>query len=149
MSALISKEEVRRRITTDHAVLRSLCRALVSVARASETDESQLPVLKDVLRQLTSELERHFDFEEHIVVPLLKGDDAWGPVRVELLHRDHAEQRAILRAVMTGVDSGVREITGPLVRFFQRFEQDMDDEEARLLTAESLGAEPMVDQVDG
>ncbi len=149
MSALISKDDLRRRITTDHAVLRSLCRALVSVARASESDDSQLPVLKDVLRQLTTELERHFAFEEDVIVPLMKHDDAWGPVRVELLHRDHADQRAILRAVLAGVDSGVREVSHQLVRFFQRFEQDMDDEEARLLSAESLGAEPRVDQVDG
>lgn len=152
MSSLIAKTEMRRRISTDHALLRSLCRALISVARAAERDERQGPAIRDVLSQLCSEVERHFQYQEEVIVPLLRDVDAWGPVRVEHLFQHHAEQRSVLVALAEDARDGIRtveDLADEVVSFFRRFEQEMAEEEARLLSAESIGAEPAVDQIDG
>jgi len=139
LSSMIARVEIRKRISSDHAVLRSLCRALIAVARAAERDEKHRPVIRDVLGQLCTEVERHFQYEEEVIVPLMREVDAWGPVRVERLFQEHAED---------GVRN-VEDLADEVVWFFQRFEQDMADEEERLLNAEALGAEPRVDQIDG
>ncbi|MBN9166244.1 MAG: hemerythrin domain-containing protein [Myxococcales bacterium] len=152
MSSMIARVEIRKRISSDHAVLRSLCRALIAVARAAERDEKHRPVIRDVLGQLCTEVERHFQYEEEVIVPLMREVDAWGPVRVERLFQEHAEQRSVLVALVEDAEDGVRnveDLADEVVWFFQRFEQDMADEEERLLNAEALGAEPRVDQIDG
>ncbi|MBX3197871.1 MAG: hemerythrin domain-containing protein [Labilithrix sp.] len=152
MSSLIAKIEVRQRISTDHALLRGLCRALIAVARAAERDERHRPAIRDVLGHLCAEVDRHFEYEEEVIVPLLREVDAWGPVRVERLYRDHAEQRSVLVALVEDAEDGMRnveDLADEIVWFFQRFEQDMAAEEERLLSAEDIGAEPMVDQIDG
>jgi iron-sulfur cluster repair protein YtfE (RIC family) len=152
MSSMIAKREVRKRITTDLALLRSLCRALITVARAAERDERQRPAIRDVLSQLSSEVERHFQYEEEVIVPLLRDVDAWGPVRVERLVQEHAEQRSVLVALTEDAQDDVRnleDLADEIVWFFQRFEREMTETEARLLSAEAVGAEPAVDQIDG
>jgi iron-sulfur cluster repair protein YtfE (RIC family) len=152
MSSMIEALEVRRRISTDLAVLRSLTRALVQVARAAEQDERQRPLICDVLAQLCSEVNRHFAYEEEFVVPLLRDTDAWGPVRVEQLCKEHDEQRSVLvtlAADAQGQARNVEELTDEIEWFFTRFERAMSDEEDGLLNAESVGAEPCIDQIDG
>lgn len=152
MSSMIASMDIRKRISTDHAVLRGLCRALVAVARAAERNEEHRPVIRDVLGQLCAEVERHFQYEEEVIVPLIREVDAWGPVRVERLFQVHAEQRSVLVALASDAEDGGRnadDLADEVVWFFQRFEQEMADEEERLLNAEALGAEPYVDQIDG
>ncbi|MBX3203750.1 MAG: hemerythrin domain-containing protein [Labilithrix sp.] len=152
MSSMIAKIEVRKRISSDHALLRGLCRALIAVARAAERDERHRPVIRDVLGQLCAEVERHFQFEEETIVPLLREVDAWGPVRVERMYHDHAEHRSVLVALTEDAEEGVRnveDLADEIVWFFQRFEQEMAAEEERLLSAEDIGAEPLIDQIDG
>ena len=152
MSSMIAAFEVRQRISADHALLRSLIRALIAISRASERDESQRQIIRDVLGQLCCELERHFHYEEEVILPLMRDVDAWGPARAEQLCKEHDHQREVLDALAGDLDDGSRNIDDlaeEIVRFFQRFEQEMADEEQRLLDAESIGAEPTVDQIDG
>ena len=153
MSSMIDTVEARQRITTDHALLRSLTRALIALSRgATEGDDSQRPVICDVLRQLCSELDRHFQFEQEAILPLMREMDAWGPVRVEQLCKLHEEQRAVLMALADGAADEARnidDVAEDIVCFFRRFEEEMENEEQRLLEAEVIGAEPSVDQIDG
>jgi len=152
MSSMISAVEVRERITSDHALLRSLIRALIAVSRAAQEDEKQRPVIRDVLGQLCGEVERHFRYEEEVIVPLIRDMDAWGPARVEQFCRDHEEQLSVLVALVEDAQDGVRnveDLADEIVWFFQRFEREMAEEEQRLLDAETIGAEPIVDQIDG
>lgn len=146
-------EEARTRITTDHEVLRSLCRALVEVAAAATRHEAQRPVVRELLAQLCSEIEDHLAYEEQVLVPILRDADAWGPVRVEELSKEHADQRAVLLVLLDDARDGGREIPAladELVEFAQRFERDIAEEEGRLLTAEALGERMIVvDQTDG
>ena len=152
MSSMIDTSEVRQRVAADHALLRSLSRALIALSRACEHDESQRKVIRDVLEQLCCELERHFQYEEEVIHPLMREVDAWGPARVEQRCKEHEQQRAVLVALAEDAEDGARNIddlTEEMVWFFQRFEQEMEEEEHRLLDAEALGAEPVVDQIDG
>jgi len=152
MTSMIATLEVRQRIAADHALLRSLIRALIAVTRAAERDEKQRPVLRDVLGQLCGEVERHFRYEEEFIVPLIREMDAWGQARAERFCKEHEEQRAVLSALTEDAEDGVRnvdDLADEIVWFFKRFEQDMAEEEQRLLSAEVIGAEPTIDQIDG
>lgn len=152
MSSMIDTLEVRQRIASDHALLRSLSRALIAVSRTCAADESQRQVIRDVLAQLCCEVDRHFQFEEEAILPLMREMDAWGPARVEQLCAEHEQQKAVLLALAEDAEDGARnieELADEVVWFFERFEQEMAAEERRLLEAEVIGAEPIVDQIDG
>ena len=152
MSSMIDTLEVRQRIASDHALLRSLSRALIAMSRACDRDENQRQVIRDVLSQLCCEVERHFRFEEEVILPLMREMDAWGPARVEQLCAVHEQQRAVLIALAEDAEDGERNIDDlaeEMVWFFERFEQEMAAEEQRLLDAEVIGAEPIIDQIDG
>lgn len=148
---MIEALEVRERLSSGLAVLRALSRALVAIARAAQRDEAQRRYVRDVIEQLSFEMDRHFSYEEKNVVPLLRDVDAWGPVRVDRLIREHEEQRELLLALAEdAMDEGtdVVNLAEEIVWFNRRFEERMYDEE-QLLYAESIGAEPYVDQIDG
>lgn len=152
MSSMNDRIEVRQRIASDHAVLRSLIRALIAVTRTRERDQRQRSVIRDVLGQLRDEVDRHFEYEERVLVPLMRGMGPCGPARAEQFCRDHAEQRAVIVALIEDAQDGGRDVEDlacEIVWFFERFEQDMAEEEQRLLSAEAIGAEPIIDQIDG
>jgi len=152
MSSMIDTLEVRQRIASDHALLRSLSRALVAMSQACQHDEKQRQVIRVILSQLCCEVERHFRFEEEVILPLMREMDAWGPARAEQLCAVHEQHRAVLVALAEDADSGDRNIDDlaeELVWFFERFEREMAAEEQCLLDAEVIGAEPIIDQIDG
>jgi hemerythrin-like domain-containing protein len=152
-SPFIAAEEARSHITNEHAVLRSLCRALVDAAQTAVLDENQGQYVRDVLDQLCTEIEKHLDYEERVLIPILRDADAWGPVRVEQLSKEHAEQRAFLFGLLEDAQEGMRDIgalADEIICFAARFEQDMEEEEERLLNADALGERMVVvDQIDG
>ena len=54
------------------------------------------------------------------------------------MSKEHEEQRTTLRAIAEDAQDGVRtidDLTEEIRWFFRRFEQDMNDEEERLLSA--------------
>lgn len=151
MGSLIEQSEVRRRLAGDLALLRSLSRALAFVMRAAEQDERHRPLLCDVLSRLRAEANRHFAYQEETVGPLLRDVDAWGDARVEQLCREHEEHRGALALLANDAETGARavdDLVGEVEWFFDRFERLMCEEDG-LLEAESPGAEPSVDQIDG
>ncbi len=130
--------EIRERIGREHALLRSLTRALLGAARAAEQDEKQRYVIREILTQLIAEIERHFAYEESAAGPLLRGADTWGPICADRMAKEHDEQRTTLRALAEDAQDGVRtigELADEIGWFFRRFEQDMNDEEDRFLSA--------------
>ena len=137
-SAMVWALEVRERIGREHALLRSLTRALLGVAKAAAQDEKQRYVLRDILGQLTAEAQSHFDYEEQVAGALLQKAGTWGPICAKRMAKEHDEQRTILLALLEDAQDGVRsieELTDEITWFFRRFEQDMNDEEERLLSA--------------
>jgi hypothetical protein len=152
MSSMIAQGEIRDRITAELAMLRDLCRALVTVARMVELGATRRESMREVLEQVCTAVEEHFRYEEAVIAPLLREVDPWGPVRVERLLQDHAEQLGVLLALAQDAREDLRnedDLVDEVVLFFQRFEQEISDQEMRLLSTESLGAEPTVDQIDG
>lgn len=136
--AMVAALEVRERIGREHALLRSLTRALLGAAKAAEQDEKQRYVIREILRQLTDEAERHFAYEERVAGPLLRKAETWGPICAHRMAKEHDEQRTTLLALAEDAQDGVRsidELTDEITWFFRRFEQDMNDEEERLLSA--------------
>lgn len=145
-------EEVRARVTTDHLMLRSLVRALVAVAEAGVEDERQRALLRDLLSQLCSEIEQHLAFEERALVPLLRDADAWGLVRVAELEQEHADQRAIVAALLADAFAAgtPRDLIDDILGFTARLERDIAEEERDLLSVEALGQRMVVtDQFGG
>lgn len=130
--------EVRERIAREHALLRSLTRALFGAARAAREDEKHRYVIREILRQLLDEAERHFEYEERVAAPLLSKAEGWGPICAHRMAQEHEEQRTTLRALVEDAEDGIRtvdELTEEVRWFFRRFEQDMSDEEERLASA--------------
>lgn len=152
ISPFEAAEQTRKRITADHAVLRSICRVLVAAVEAATLDERRRPFVVDMLTQLCVEVRLHLEYEEDVLVPILRGADAWGPVRVEELAREHADQRAVITALLEEAEGiqEMRELTGEIAEFTRRLERDIEEEERDLLTAEALGDRIVViDQIDG
>jgi hypothetical protein len=152
MSSMIMEGEIRDRITTELAMVRDLCHALVTVARMVERGATQRESIREVLEQVCTAVVDHFRYEEEVIAPLLRDADPWGPVRVERLLQEHADQLDVLLALAQDARENVRnedDLVDEVVVFFQRFEQEICDQEMRLLSTESQGAEPTVDQIDG
>lgn len=129
--------EVRERIGREHALLRSLTRALIGAAKAAEQDEEERSIIREILGQLIVETERHFEYEERVAAPLLRSAAGWGSICAGRMAKEHEQQRAALRALAAAEDSGqaLDALTEELRWFFRRFEQDMNDEEERLRSA--------------
>ena len=146
-------EEARTRVCKDHELLRDLTRKLEEVARSALGNERQRSEVRRVLGELCRHVEQLFAFEESVLLALLREADAWGPVRVEQIVREHEEQRTILLALAEDAEDAARstgELADELLWFARRFSRDMAEEEARFLTPEALGEEVLVvDQIDG
>lgn len=145
--------EARVRILSDHDRLRVLMTRVSASAADALRDMSHRPKVRDALAALRGELEDHLDYEEDVLVPLLRGADAWGPARAENLLKDHSGQRALLVALTEDARDDVRSpeaLAEEIAWFVQSFERDMCDEEATFLNAEALGEEIFVlDQIAG
>lgn len=136
--AMVVALEVRERIGREHALLRSLTRALLGAAKAAEHDEKERYVIREILTQLLDEAQRHFEYEERVAGALLRKAETWGPICALRMAKEHDEQRTTLLALAEDAQDGVRsidELTEEITWFFRRFEQDMNDEEERLLSA--------------
>jgi hypothetical protein len=153
MGSLMNPVTTRVRILSDHDHLRWLMTRVTAGASEALRDEKRRPWFRAILAELRTELEQHLDYEEKELVPLLASADAWGPLRVEHLLKDHAGQRALLVALTEDAADGARsmECLAEEIEWFVRsFERDMLDEEATFLNAEALGEDLfVVDQIDG
>jgi iron-sulfur cluster repair protein YtfE (RIC family) len=157
-SAFIDTSEVRERILAEHRLLRTMISNVATTAEETLRHREQQPHLCAALATLRSAIERHLDYEERVLAPVLLRADAWGPVRAAHMTTEHAGQRALLLAltllaVTEDAGGGVRSATGlvdEIQGFVQSFERNMREQEAMLLSAEALGEEVVVvDQIDG
>lgn len=152
-SPFIDASEVRQRILTDHVFLRTLIKEVATSADEALRDEKSRPGVRVALAALRTEFERHLEYEETNLMPLLRDADAWGPIRASHMVTDHAGQRAVLVALLEDAGDGIRTmeaLVDEIGWFVQSFEHDMVEEESTLLSAEALGEEMLVvDQIDG
>lgn len=128
------RRDDRDRVAADSAMLRKLMTALLGATRAALRDERQRPVLRASIAKLRAEVERHLDFEERVLFPLLREADGWGPRRAERTAAEHDAQRAMLAALAEGagdVTRPVAELADEIARFVRRFERSLSEEPAR------------------
>ena len=57
----------------------------------------RVEALRERAERLYRMLAEHIDQEEMPIAPIIERIDAWGPVRLEQLRHDHAEQRMALK----------------------------------------------------
>lgn len=146
-------EHVRQRVLAEHALLRGLLEALAVATRLAASDEKQRPNVRGLLAHVRSEVERHLAYEDEALVPILRDADAWGAVRVELMTKEHEQQRILVCALVEDAEDGVRridELCEEISWFVQSFLEDMAREEQRILTPDALGEEIVpIEQIDG
>jgi iron-sulfur cluster repair protein YtfE (RIC family) len=103
--------DVRERVLRDHAALRTTLDQLEPLAREVLDGASGLRErLRDLGETLLDALERHMAWEDAHLAPMLRQADSWGKEREELLRRDHAEQRQVLRYVLEKIRDAERPI---------------------------------------
>src|SRR5438132_11289763 len=100
---MTSRDETRKILSAQHLALRELiqelrARAVEVLAPRESASEDDVQRLRDCIRHLRGCLERHLEAEEALLGPLLGRLDAWGVQRLELMHAEHAHQRAVLAA---------------------------------------------------
>ena len=101
----IAPSMVRKRILTEHKVLRGLLATTETLAnRILEGDAESGVRLAWQTRELYQTLLRHMDVEDRILAPALQETDAFGKTRAENLLQDHREQRRQLRQALATLD---------------------------------------------
>ena len=137
----MNHEERRTILMTQHRDLRVLVanvRAAALEILEHGSDESS--VLRNLIGDLRTDMERHLATEEALLGPILERIDAWGPVRLDLMRAEHAHQRAVLavlrsdRAAALSPQVLARRILGLLDDILA----DMDAEDRDLLDARVL-----------
>jgi len=146
-------EAARRRVLDQHAELRQLLLAGLDHARALLLGDPAAPTSLGLLIGVThTELERHLDEEESLLIPILEDDLPLGPVRAGLLLEEHARQRAELGDLCRASN-----LAGPDRRLAVRFRalasallRDIEYEERELLVADVIRDDGIViDQCSG
>ncbi len=141
----LSPGETRAVILEQHQQLR---KELLSIEReALETLRENVhgEVLAADLRRFVAHLHRHMDFEEARLVPVLEQVDAWGPERVRRFQDEHVRQRSMLDSLI-GDASRVDQNTLALLSlgFVKLLQNDMEEEEASVLSENLLRDDPIV-----
>lgn len=138
----------------DHARLRTLLNTALVGACVAQQDPHVIRRVRATLDRVREEVFAHLDFEEHALLELLRGADAWGEVRAQELMSEHATERMMLDAVVEDFDAGDRsfhEMADEIAWMASAIENDMEEEEQRFLSDEVLGeSSPVsIQQTDG
>ena len=123
----------RRKILRQHRDLRRVLEATLSATDDTEEPGSRkLSVLVGLALRLQNMLERHFTFEETILLPHFLVED---PARVDRLVNDHRRQRAELSilAKLAFQNVGLARVGQAFRCLIHNILAEMDDEERDLL----------------
>jgi hypothetical protein len=123
----------RRKILRQHRDLRRVLEATLSATEDTETAGTRrLSVLVGLALRLQNMLERHFTFEEAILLPHFLVED---PARVDRLVNDHRRQRAELSvlAKLAFQNVGLARVGQAFRCLIHHILSEMDDEERVLL----------------
>ncbi len=134
--------EVRTLVLAGHTLLRGILDDIMRVALA-ELDQPGTGAAR--MRQRAIELadafSAHLEVEEEILRPLLQKIDAWGPVRVERMNADHANQRERLFEIRRQCGDPVfsdAQLARRLKQLVIDLREDMEWEEREMLDADLL-----------
>jgi len=134
-----SNEERRKILRAQHAHLRVTIEIARTAARNALAAGGRGGPLQRAVTALERELLAHLADEERLLVPILANIDAWGPIRLGLLHAEHAHQRAVL-AVLTRqpTSPATTLLAGRTLSLCDDLLTDMEFEERELLSEKVL-----------
>ncbi len=93
--------EIRQRLLNQHRWIAELAAGVEQAAKhvlAGATDAEQSFTYS--VRELEAAVQSHNDFEERVLAPLLQRVDAWGPERVGMMVKKHAQEHtSVTRAL--------------------------------------------------
>jgi hemerythrin-like domain-containing protein len=137
-------ERVRDMVLGDHRRLRVLLNTLAretSALQKGEPDAAQQ--VCEVLGDLCDTLQLHLDYEDRELVPILRDANAWGQVVASRVREEHRVQRTVISALADDPADRCSKRTDAFIEelgaFIRWLEQDMQMEEATLLTDSALG----------
>jgi hypothetical protein len=135
----LSNEQRRQILRGQHAHLRRTIETAREAARNLLASRGIAGELQGAVTTLQKELLEHLSDEERLLEPILAEIDAWGPVRVSLLHAEHAHQRAVL-AILTGPTAwpAATLVAGRTLSLCEDLLVDMEFEERELLSDKIL-----------
>lgn len=126
--------EVRTRVLADHARLRTAIAEVDRLALAVAANElKHIDALRTQAEQLYRMLAQHIDHEDAVLAPIIRRIDAWGPVRLEQMQTDHANQRATLEQAIRELETGGASLGRAVQSMCWEILHDMRREEHDLL----------------
>src|SRR5689334_12259216 len=118
----MNPSEVRDLIGHQHIQLRIL---FVEVRRALEAADP-----RPAIRKLVNEVREHLDFEDRLLLPVLRELDSWGPLRAAEVQSEHAQQRRELASLQELTHGNLEQAAGAAAKLLDDLTVDMDGEES-------------------
>ena len=126
-SNVILPSEVRRALLAEHARIAHLLAELEDLAERVRTGDDTGGRFEAVAHQLRRMLDVHNGSEEDALEPILRGVDAWGPLRAEDMmvehRREHAEMAGMLDLSMAALATQVPGLAASLRAHMEREER--------------------------
>jgi hypothetical protein len=151
-SKTVNPSDVRTRVLAEHIWLsEKLCRLEASAAAVKDGNLGEAGRLRERALDLCEALLLHLATEDEILVPLLRGLDAWGEVRVERVQGDHEAQRGeVAQLCFDAEHEAPPELAETVLAFTHALRADMEHEERVSLGRDLLRDDTVsVDQLDG
>lgn len=136
----LENSQIRRIVLGEHAGLRKRLDAIeAGLKTLSEGQPEPLAQVRGLFKALLEAFLRHVEHEEALLKPILLDLDAWGPVRLKEMEKEHEEQRAQVTALLAldplaPVATWVTQMRG----FTERLRADMAGEEHDFLDPDVL-----------
>lgn len=145
---------IRNRVLEDHRRIRAMLIQIDTARRhLGHRAPDALEETRKQVRHLVAVFQHHLALEEQMLAPCVAQIDAWGPVRVERMLREHREQRLLLKAIASDIADDTRtseELADELAWLVDTLLRDMEREEKDLLDEDLLRDDGfVVDQSDG
>lgn len=130
--------EIRQTILDEHAHLR---RKIATIEAHLMPSLARVPRWRQDLQRELEELaiafRAHLDSEESLLSHAIHDVDASGPMRLQEMHREHAEQRSALSSIMRH-PAADPEYDASLRQFLRILTRDLEEEERDLLGPDVL-----------
>lgn len=131
--------EIRSVILAEHAVLRSRLDEIEAALERSAADGTSRRSLPGQLTRFCEEFLRHIEHEETILMPVLADIDNWGPIRIEQMDAEHAEQRRTMDELSRrSPDPDFAGYAATVRAFVREIRADMESEERECLSRDVL-----------
>lgn len=132
---------VRHNVLEQHVVIREVLRQVLEATTLTlQGDAATAAQMASFVRDLRTRFRAHLAYEERYLAPVLAQVDIWGPQRVSDLLNEHAEQRALLDALIAGIEGGwdARGLAISARSLVTELLVDMEEEERGCLSADLL-----------